>query len=208
MANPTKLYLVRHGQTDLNRENRFRGYSNTPINRQGRAEALGAAALLSEAGLSRIHTSPMPRSRETAEVIGRATASDVVIDEGLTDVNYGRWQGLTVDEVNERFGDNVIEDWLAETGTFRFPDGDTLEEVRERLTPALLGIVRGSRGGAVAAVTHLAILKICFLIFMNLEFDSFWKLDLDNGSVSLFTHDEESGFALRFWNRAPQIGVS
>jgi broad specificity phosphatase PhoE len=203
---PTRLYLVRHGETDLNRDRRFRGMSDAPLNEQGRLESRGAARLLSGLGVSAVHTSPVRRAVETAEIIAGELGANVVINEGFIDIDYGEWQGLTVEEVQEKFG-GTLDAWLSDPGGFTFPGGESMLDVRSRLEPALLGIVRDNPGGSVAAVSHLAVLKVCFILMMGVEFGWFWKLGLDNGSVGLFFHDEENGFRLHSWNCLPKGGT-
>jgi broad specificity phosphatase PhoE len=197
---------VRHGETDLNRDRRFRGMSDAPLNEQGRLESRGAARLLSGLGVSAVHTSPVRRAVETAEIIAGELGANVVINEGFIDIDYGEWQGLTVEEVQEKFG-GTLDAWLSDPGGFTFPGGESMLDVRSRLEPALLGIVRDNPGGPVAAVSHLAVLKVCFILMMGVEFGWFWKLGLDNGSVGLFSHDEENGFTLRSWNCLPKGGT-
>jgi broad specificity phosphatase PhoE len=206
MVQPVKLYLVRHGQTDLNRDRRFRGLSDTSLNEQGRKEAAGSAVLLAGSGVAAIHSSPVPRALETAGIIAGATAARVETNEGFTDIDYGRWQGLTVEEVAERFGQDAIESWKREPGAFIFPGGEAMAAVRDRLGPALEGVVTGGET-SVAVVSHLAVLKICFLVLMELPFEYFWKLGVDNGSVSKFSYTPAGGFAMEWWNRAPAVAT-
>jgi broad specificity phosphatase PhoE len=200
MVEPSRLYLVRHGETDLNRDRRFRGMSDVHLNERGRLEAQGAAGILSGSGVSTIHTSPVPRAVETAEIIADEIHAGVVINDGLIDIDYGEWQGLTVEEVQEKFGGGMLETWMRDPGGFTFPGGASMRDVCSRLQPTLLGIVRENPGGTVAAVSHLAVLKVCFIVMMGVESGWFWKLGLDNGSVSLFSYEEESGFMLHSWN--------
>ena len=207
MKEPSKLYLVRHGETDLNRDRRFRGMSDAPLNEQGRLEAQGAGRLLSGRGVSVIHTSPVRRAIETAEIIAGEIGAGVAINQGLSDIDYGEWQGFTVEEVREKFGEGTLESWMQDPGGFTFPGGESMPDVRARLEPALLGIVRENPGGTVAAVSHLAVLKVCFIIMMGVESGWFWKLGLDNGSVGLFSYEEETGFMLHSWNCLPGGGA-
>jgi len=207
MMEPTRLYVVRHGETDLNRDRRFRGMSDAPLNEQGRLESRGAARLLSGHGVSAIHTSPVRRAVETAEMIAGEIGAGVVVNDGLIDIDYGEWQGLTVEEVQEKFGKGTLESWMKDPGGFTFPGGESMLDVCSRLEPALLGIVRENPGGTVAAVSHLAVLKVSFIVMMGVEFGWFWKLGLDNGSVGLFSHTEGDGFMLRSWNCLPKGGT-
>jgi broad specificity phosphatase PhoE len=203
MSEPAKLYLVRHGQTDLNRDRRFRGLADAPLNDAGKYEAAGAAKLLVEAGLSNIYTSPVPRAAETATAIAVTTGARVETDDDFTDIDYGDWQGLTVDEVRERFGPVGLEAWRKDPGSFTFPGGDSIAGVMERLRPALLRVVTDEHDGAVAVVSHLAVLKLCLVVLMEVDTGYFWKVGLENGSTGLFTYTPEGGFTMERWNQPP-----
>lgn len=208
MEKPARLYLVRHGETDLNRDRRFRGMSDAPLNEQGRLESHGAASLLEGSGIGAVYTSPVRRAVETAEIIAGEIGARVLVNDGLIDIDYGEWQGLTVEEVGEKFGREMLDGWVRDPGGFTFPGGEGMADVRSRLEPALLAMVQGDPGGTMAAVSHLAVLKVCFIVMMNVAFDWFWKLGLDNGSVGLFSYNEKTGFVLESWNRLPEGGLS
>lgn len=203
MPEPSKLYLIRHGQTDLNRDRRFRGLSDAPLNDEGKYEAAGAAKLLVDAGLSKIYTSPVPRAAQTATAIAVTTGARLEADQDFIDIDYGDWQGMTVDEVRERFGPDDLESWRRDPGCFTFPGGDSIQSVMDRLGPALLRVATEAGEGSVAVVTHLAVLKLCFVVLMDLDAKYFWKIGLDNGSAGLFTYSPDRGFVLERWNQPP-----
>jgi len=203
MHEPSKLHLIRHGQTDLNRDRRFRGLSDAPLNDEGKYEAAGAAKLLVDAGLSKIYTSPVPRAAQTATAIAVTTGARLEADDAFIDIDYGDWQGLTVDEVRERFGPEKLKAWRRDPGAFTFPGGDSIQSVMDRLKPALLRVATEAGEGSVAVVTHMAVLKLCFVVLMDVEATYFWKVGLDNGSAGLFTYSPESGFVLERWNQPP-----
>ncbi len=125
MTEPVEIHIVRHGQTDLNRDKRFRGLSDAPLNAEGRREAAGAAEILSGSGVSLIHSSPVPRALETSRIIAEHLGARVEPNEAFTDIDYGEWQGLTVDEVAERFGRETLESWRRDPYAFTFPGGDS-----------------------------------------------------------------------------------
>lgn len=205
MTEPVEIHIVRHGQTDLNRDKRFRGLSDAPLNAEGRREAAGAADILSGSGVSLIHSSPVPRALETSRIIAEHLGARVEPDEAFTDIDYGEWQGLTVDEVAERFGRETLESWRRDPYAFTFPGGDSMSEVRERVAPALECVAAGGES-IVAVVSHLAVIKVCFVTALELGFGYFWKVELANGSVSRFSHTARGGFVLEVWNREPDVG--
>jgi ribonuclease H / adenosylcobalamin/alpha-ribazole phosphatase len=201
MPEPVKIYLVRHGQTDLNRDKRFRGLSDSPLNEAGIYEAAGAGRLLAGAGLSKILTSPVARAAQTATAIAVTTGARVETDDDFIDVDYGAWQGLTVEEVADRFGRDRLSAWRSDPASFTFPDGEAMSTATQRLRRGLMNAVGGAT--PVAVVSHLAVLKICFCVMMDLDLSYFWRIDLDNGAVSEFTYTGDAGFLLENWNRTP-----
>lgn len=200
MSDPVRLYLVRHGQTDLNRDKRFRGMTDALLNEEGREEVSGAARILEPEGLRVIHTSPLPRTMETSRIISEVTGCRVEPDDRFIDVDYGGWQGLTVQEAEQEFGAGLMDKWVLEPGSFSFPGGDSMEEVRERVDSGLRAVVDTGNPGPVAVVSHLAVLKVCFLSLMGLGFEKFWKIVIDNGSVSRFEYTSDNGFIMEWWN--------
>jgi broad specificity phosphatase PhoE len=196
------LFFVRHGQTDLNRDRRFRGFSDAPLNGQGRLEARGAAALLSLENIEELRTSPVRRAMETANIIGDRLALQPIVDERFTDVDYGEWQGMTVEEVAKKFGSDMLQEWRHHPDSFTFPGGDSMAGVRLRLGAGMVELAKESPGKRVAVISHLAVLKLCFIAALDLPFDYFWRLELDNGAVSSFEFTGANAFVLGTWNRS------
>ncbi|MFH1150317.1 MAG: histidine phosphatase family protein [Actinomycetota bacterium] len=193
------LYLVRHGQTDLNRDRRFRGLVDAPLNPEGCVEAEGAADILRSVDIPVVFSSPVERAMQTSRIIAVRTGSEVRPDERFTDVDYGAWQGLTVEEVRERFGDGAIQSWRSDPGSFTFPGGDSMADVRGRIEKALVQAA-GLGPEHVAVVSHLAVLKVCFVAALDLPYPWFWRVNLTEGSVSVFSWRPGDGFTLEKWN--------
>ena len=101
----TTLLLVRHGETDWNRDGRWQGHSDTNLNDAGREQARGVAAELDEIDV--IYSSDLARARETAEIIAAAVGRDVRTDDRLRERSFGAWEGLTAPEIEERFAEDL-----------------------------------------------------------------------------------------------------
>src|SRR5437899_8498024 len=98
-AEACRLYLVRHGTTTMNVENRYRGRRDVPLDAQGYQDAVDAARHLSHVGLSAVYTGPLRRTIATAQIIAdEARVPDLRILHGLNNVDYGLWEGMTADE--------------------------------------------------------------------------------------------------------------
>src|SRR5215212_8692490 len=104
------LYMVRHGQTDASRENRFSGSSDPTLTPVGEAMAQRFAAAYAALKWDAIYTSPMLRTRQTADPLCRLTGVQPTIEDGLKEIGYGEWEGLEQDEVKSRWPD-AYEYW-------------------------------------------------------------------------------------------------
>lgn len=147
----TTLILARHGETDWNRENRFQGHADPPLNDLGRRQSAELAETLAGETIARVYTSPLRRARETAEIVAARLGLDVEAVGALREIDVGSWSGLTRDEVAARFPDAYAL-WL--DGGHGFEDGETYEELRTRVVPALQELAGRHPEDAVLVVTH------------------------------------------------------
>src|SRR4029453_14296582 len=100
---PTTIVPGRHGETDWNRERRFQGHADTPLNDAGRAQAADLADSLTSERLVAVYTSPLRRAYETAALIAIRLGLDVRPLDALREIHVGHWEGLTIEEVRERY---------------------------------------------------------------------------------------------------------
>jgi len=149
-----ELILVRHGQTDWNRDRRYQGHADPPLNDAGRAEAHELAGSLEGMELAAIYTSDLRRAAETAEIIHAGRDIPLRRERGLREIDVGSWSGLTRAEIEERFPGAEHH------------DGETREAMRERVVGTVTAIARRhdserllivSHGGALRALLHHAL---------------------------------------------------
>ena len=151
MPGVTTLLLARHGETDWNREGRFQGHADPPLNDLGRAQARALADRLAGEPLAAVYASPLRRAYETAEIVAVAQGLPVRSAAGLLEVDVGSWSGLTRPEIEARFPAGYRR-WLDyEHG---WDGGETYAELAERVIPTLLAIAAANGTGPVLAVTH------------------------------------------------------
>lgn len=147
----TTLLLARHGETDWNRERRWQGHAQTTLNAAGREQARLLATELASEPPEAIYSSDLPRSRETAEIVGTALGLPVSLDPRLREVDVGEWSGLTSAEVEERFPDGFERRLAGGTG---WTQGEEFGAMGQRVVAALLDIAAAHDGGRVLVVTH------------------------------------------------------
>ncbi|MGD0488652.1 MAG: histidine phosphatase family protein [Syntrophorhabdales bacterium] len=181
------IYLVRHGETQWNKEEVFRGRKDIPLNETGRRQAEQGGAYFRGIPVKRIISSPLARAVETAAGISAATGVPVERMEELTDINFGIWEGLSLKEVEERYP-AAFALWGTSPEKLRIADGETLAEVRERISRGLTRLA--GLAGAVAIVTHRAICKILVLSLLHMGNEHFWAIKYDPGSITLLEGDD------------------
>lgn len=191
----TRLLIIRHGETEWNREERFRGRADLGLTPRGLAQAEALAQRLSSWEISAVYSSPLRRARQTAEAIARAKGLEVRILEDLIDIDYGEWQGLSLDEAASRDG-QLFHLWRSAPHRVRFPGGESLQEVRTRAARVLSYIREQHPDEMVAAVSHVVMCRILILTLLEWDNSHFWKIKQDLTALNLFELREPFNVAL------------
>jgi broad specificity phosphatase PhoE len=186
----TRFILVRHGQTTWNREDRFRGRSDIPLNETGAAQAvLTARRIAAQWRPTAICCSPLLRARQTAQAIAEPLGLPVEPHQGLNDINFGLLQGWTVPEATERWP-VVVHTWFTAPHLARPPEGERLEEVHTRVMAAVNELATHHPGGTVVLVGHMVLNKVILLGIMGLGLDRFWRIGQDTCAINVFDAEE------------------
>ena len=147
----TTILLARHGETDWNREGRFQGWADPPLNATGRAQAVDLSVQLMAEELAAVYSSPLRRAYETAEVVAASRGLEPVTVDALREVDVGSWSGLSRAEIEQRFPEQYAR-WL-DYGQ-GWEDGETYEQMVDRVVGALQELAEGRDGERILAVTH------------------------------------------------------
>jgi probable phosphoglycerate mutase len=164
----TRVYLVRHGATQLTAENRFAGAVGVDLSEEGRAQVRRLAARLAGDPLAAIYTSTLSRTVETAEILARPHGLVPIPDDGLREINHGHWEGLTRGEVEERFP-GEYETWEADPFTFAPEGGETGLAVLARALPVIRRVVVAHEGATVLVVSHKATLRLVLASLLGMD---------------------------------------
>jgi probable phosphoglycerate mutase len=189
----TTILLARHGETDWNRDGRFQGHADPPLNETGRAQATELAAELADVELAAVYTSSLRRARETAEVVAAARGLEPVAVDALREVNVGSWQGLTRAEIGERFPDQLAR-WLDYRQGWN--DGESYDELSRRVVSALLELAAAHEGERILAVTHGGPIRAAFAFADRTSYAAVRRLGPTIGNAFLAEFAVEDG-ALR-----------
>jgi probable phosphoglycerate mutase len=165
----TRLFLVRHGATQLTAENRFSGAVGVDLSDEGRRQVRRLAERLADDTICAAYCSPLSRTVETAEILARPHELTPVRRDGLREISHGRWEGLTRDEVEERFKGEYAS-WEQDPFTFAPEGGESGLAVLARALPVIREIVLAHEGKNVLVVSHKATLRL--LLSSLLGFDA------------------------------------
>jgi broad specificity phosphatase PhoE len=178
-----QLFLVRHGTTTLNVQNRYRGRRDVPLDAQGYQDAVDAARDLSPVGLSAVYTGPLRRTIATAQIIAdEARVPDLRILHSLNNVDYGAWEGLTAQEA-ERHDPRAFAAYRTAPEVAVCPAGERLMDAQARITQAVELIGTRHPGEIVAAVTHAVMIRLLVLGQTGGSGES-WRIPVGRGSLT------------------------
>jgi broad specificity phosphatase PhoE len=187
----TTILLARHGETDWNREGRFQGHADPPLNETGRAQAAELAAELGGIRFAAVYSSPLRRALETAELVAAAHGLGPVAIDALREVDVGSWQGLTRAEVGVRFPEQLSR-WLDYAQGWE--DGESYEAMGHRVVSALLELAAAHEGKRVLAVTHGGPIRAAFAFAERTSYADARRLGprIDNVFLAEFAVEEET----------------
>lgn len=181
------LFLVRHGRTGWNKEQIFRGHKDVPLDEVGRQEARLVGERLKGEGIKAVFSSPLSRAKETAEAVARSYNIEVQIVEGLIDLHFGEWEGMSLEEVKKQYPD-LYKQWQGAPQKVIFPGGEGLDAVRSRAMKAVKNIIERHPQEAVALVSHRVVLKVLICALLGLDNSHFWNIAQDTTAINCFHH--------------------
>lgn len=187
-----RLLLVRHGETQWNRESRFQGVRDIPLNENGKKQGQKAAEFLKDVELNFAVSSPMSRPQETAELILQYHPHiNLTFKKDLEEICHGLWEGKLESEIEELFP-GMLQQWKDTPETVQMPEGENLQQVWDRSIAAWQEIVReyssenSNQIGLVVA--HDAINKVILCYLLGLTPAQIWSIKQGNGSVTVIDY--------------------
>jgi len=167
-----ELYLIRHGQTDLSRENRFCGSIDPPLNAVGlqMAEAFGIA--YANRSWDAIYSSPRTRTLQTANALAIRTGVAPIVADGLREISYGDWESLRHQDAQSRWPEQYAW-WAVDTASRSTPNGETAFEVAARAARVLEQVRDGHAQGRVLLVSHKATIRILVCALLGIDVRGF-----------------------------------
>jgi len=181
----TRILLIRHGQTTWNREARFRGQADVPLDETGVRQAQATAAYVAARWpLQAVYTSPLSRARDTATAIAAAQGLTPQHLAGLLDIHFGDWQGMALSDIQQRYPD-MMRVWAETPHRMHFPNGESLNDVRQRATAALQATIAAHPQATAALVAHTVVNQVLLCAVLDLGNDHFWAMAQETCAVNV-----------------------
>ncbi|QGP93470.1 Phosphoserine phosphatase 1 [Neomoorella glycerini] len=180
----TRVYLVRHGETEWNNSGRYQGHSDVALSSKGRLQAELLRERFRHISLDGVYSSDLSRARETAATIAAPHGLEVNTVTGLREINFGAWEGLTYQEIIAGFP-REWEEWRQDPGNRIVPGGESFQQVKARVWEAFNGIVQQEKGCSILLVAHGGSLRTLICAILGLDLTAVWRFRLDNTGVSI-----------------------
>jgi broad specificity phosphatase PhoE len=199
VGEPTRLVLLRHGQTELSVQRRYSGHGDPALTELGHAQAAAAAARLAELpDVAAVVSSPLLRAKQTAVAVSDATGAPLVVRWGLIETDFGEWEGLTFTEARER-DPEVHASWLGSEDVAP-PGGESFVEVGRRIEVELKQLVAEYPGRTVVVVSHVTPIKVMLRLALQAGPGVLYRLYLDLASISIVDLFPDGGASVRLVN--------
>jgi ribonuclease H / adenosylcobalamin/alpha-ribazole phosphatase len=196
---PTRLLLLRHGQTELSAQRRYSGRGNPALTEVGRRQADAAQ----RGGISAVFASPLQRAYDTAAMAAKALGLDVTVDDDLIETDFGAWEGLTFAEASERDAE-LHTRWLRDTSTTP-PDGESFDAVLDRVSRVRERIIAAHQGTTVLIVSHVTPIKMLLRVALDAGPGILYRLHLDLASLSIAEFYPDGATSVRLVNQTAYL---
>ena len=208
VGEPTRLVLLRHGQTELSVQRRYSGHGDPSLTELGLAQAQAAAARLSGLpAVAAVVSSPLQRARQTAECVAMSTGAPLVVRDRLIETDFGGWEGLTFGEAKSR-DPELHASWLNSEHVAP-PGGESFIEVGSRVADELAQLLLEFPGATLVVVSHVTPIKLVLRQALDSGPGLLYRLHLDLASISIVDLYPDGGASVRLVNdvsHSPALG--
>ncbi|WP_461832535.1 phosphoserine phosphatase PspA [Aquifex sp.] len=200
-----KLIVVRHAESEWNPIGRYQGLLDPDLTERGVMQAQRLAEALKKEKIDLLFSSPLKRTFRTARIIGKKLGLEPIKEERIIEIDHGVWSGKLVEEVKKLYPED-FELWLKEPHKVKFPQGETLRDVYNRVKDFLEDILKKYNGKTVAIVSHTVPIRCLYCAVLEIDLSKFWSFGCDNASYSVVYLDAEGRNVIQKLNITCHLG--
>lgn len=208
MTDYTDILIIRHGQTDWNKQKKLQGHSDIPLNEEGRKQAETLARILKNQHLDAIYSSDLKRAYETALEIAKVHRMPVTADRRFRERCYGACEGLRSDEIREKFPEEY-KAWVAAAPDLFFPDGkrktESPRQFHSRARDAVVETAKAHLGQTIAIITHFGVLETAYREAKGIPLGVVNRMPVLNTSINRFRWYKDGRFELTAWQESEHL---
>lgn len=205
-----KLYLVRHGESEANKNHIYSGFLDTKLTENGINQAKKCKELLKDITFEKVICSDLQRAYKTALIVSGANEQDLIVKEGLREMNFGKWEGLSHKEILEKDKENY-DMWMEDYFNIPAPEGESLNSFYDRVsdefdlikTEYLFENIRSEMN--ILVVSHSGVIRALISKEIIGSMDGYWKFFIDNCSITVIEYDEKKFGFLKNLNYTGKI---
>ncbi len=205
----SRIFLVRHGETDWNKEGRFQGQINIPLNDNGKYQAKKASEYLNEINFNKAFSSSMDRPYETAQIILQNKSDlEIIKLEQLVEISHGLWEGKLEIEIKNKWPE-LLKKWHEKPEEVMMPEGECIKEVSERSINAWEGIcLEQKKNDLTLLVAHDAVNKTIVCNILGIDFSNIWMIKQGNGGITIIDifDDPQKDHVISAFNITTHLG--
>jgi probable phosphoglycerate mutase len=201
----TRLIVIRHGETEWNREKRMQGTTDTQLSDIGRAQAKALGLRLAKHGFDALYSSDLSRARDTARAIADQSGHSVVVDVRLQERRFGVFEGLTAAEIIARYPDEHAR-FASRDADYEVPGGECARKFTLRCLGCLAEIAGRHRGAEIVVVTHGLVLDSLYRVAHQLDHGAPRPVPLINASVNRFGYGSGS-WRMELWGDVSHLAA-
>jgi probable phosphoglycerate mutase len=183
-----RIIFVRHAESLWNPIGRYQGRLDPELSERGHNQAKLIANALKKYNPTALYSSPLKRTYQTAEYISRELNLPIIENEDIIEIDHGDWSGLLVEEVKEKYPE-MFRQWIFEPHLVKFPNGESLEDVFNRVKKFLKHALEKHENETIVVVSHTVPIRASLTAGLNLDMDKFWIFGCDNASYSILDYD-------------------
>lgn len=179
----TKLFLIRHGQSEWNQKSIVQGQKDTKLSHLGKKQAEKLGIRFSNEKIDYIYSSDLSRAFNTAKIIADKINMTVIVDKSIREINFGSWEGLTIEEIKSKYKEDYIL-WKQNPDKLQVQGGESLEVLQKRSLDFIHELLNKHKGKNIAIVSHTATLKVLILGLLGIPLSNYKNLALNNVSLT------------------------
>ena len=199
LLTPTRVYLVRHGQVADGHTDRYHGNNDIGLSPAGEQQLTDLASYLKSVPFTAVYATPLKRTQDGATRLCKGRDIEPRVIPEFREIHFGVWEGLTFTEINKRYPDELAAR-IRDIENFRIPEGESLQQVRDRVIPRLKTLVAQHPAQSLALVAHAGVNRVILCDALSLPLENIFRLDQNYGCLNIIDYFADGKAVVKLLN--------